>query len=333
MLYVGVDHHTKTSHLTICDETGAVLRRKNIRSSKEDIRQLLDAYDESKKVVLEAGYNWGRMYDWLEDVADEVILAHPQKVRAIAEARIKTDKIDSETLAHLLRADLIPRAYACSSDNRANKRVLRHRMFLVKMRTTLKNRVHAILAQHEIEKPNVTDLFGLEGMNWLESVNLSEPDESMLRENLSLLAEVTERIDSTEDLMERLSKKDPVVARLRSIPGIGNFLSLLIRYEVDDIARFPQPKKFVAYTGLIPSTYASANRTYHGKITKQGNKYLRWAFVVAATGAIRVSPHLRAHYERIKKRNGVKEAQVSTARKIAEIVWHVWTEERFYEIR
>lgn len=273
------------------------------------------------------------MYDWLDEMVDEVLLAHPQRLRAIAEARIKNDKIDSEILAQLLRSDLIPHAFAFSRENRAVKRALRQRMFLVKLRTMLKNRIHALLMQHEIEKPKLTDLFGTRGMAWLEALKLPHPDDSIFKEDLSLLHEVTGHIASTESLLEEIARKDPIVFRLRSIPGIGKFFSVLIRYEVEDMSRFPSPKKFASYTSLIPSTHSSGERTYHGRITKQGNKYLRWALVEAVTGAIRVSPRLRIFYEKLKKRKGVKEAQVATARKLAEIIWHIWTEDRLYEIR
>lgn len=125
----------------------------------------------------------GSHFDWLDEVADEVVLAHPSKVRAIAEARIKTDKIDSETLAHLLRADLIPKAYAPSKEVRAVKRVLRQRLFLVQLRTMMKNRIRALLAQHAVEVPKLSDLFGKCGFAWLRQIELSGPDGSLLRED------------------------------------------------------------------------------------------------------------------------------------------------------
>ncbi|NPV54700.1 MAG: IS110 family transposase [Firmicutes bacterium] len=333
MLSIGVDHHSTSSHLTICDQEGSVVLSKRIPSNREELARIISRYDEPKQAVLEAGYNWGRMYDWLDELVDEVFLAHPQKLRAIAEARIKNDKIDSEILAQLLRSNLIPPAFAFSRENRAVKRVLRQRMFLVKLRTMLKNRIHALLMQHEIEKPKLTDLFGTRGMAWLQALELPYPDDAIFREDLVLLHEVTSRIGNTESLLEEIARKDPVVFRLRSIPGIGKYFSILIRYEVEDMSRFPTPKKFASYAGLIPSTHSSGERTYHGRITKQGNKYLRWALVEAVTGAIRVSPQLRTFYEKLKKRKGVKEAQIATARKLAEIIWHVWNEDRLYEIR
>jgi len=271
--------------------------------------------------------------DWLDDVADEVILAHPLKVRAIAEARIKSDKIDSATLAHLLRADLIPEAYACPAEIRALKRVLRQRMFLVRIKTMIKNRIQALLHQHDLKKPDMSDLFGASGRRWIESLLLHAPDGEIRSCDLTLLDVVGQRISSSEGLIGSLSQGDQAVRWLKSIPGTGDFFSVLIRYEVGDISRFRSPSKFAAYTGLIPSTYASGEKIYHGRITKQGNKYLRWAFVEAVTPAVRMSPELRSYYERIKRRKGAKDARGATARKLAEIAWYVWMEERLYEVR
>jgi transposase len=285
------------------------------------------------KAVLEASYGWGPMYDWLDEVAEEVVLAHPLKVRAIAEARIKTDKIDSQTLAHLLRADLVPAAYAPTGPVRAIKRVLRQRLFLVRVRVMIKNRIQALLAQHSVKCPEVSDLYGKEGMRWLKGIELPVPDGQLLSEDISLIEMLEERIATTEGLIEELSRGDEAVGWLKSLPGIGEFFSVLIRYEVDDIRRFRTPEKLAAYTGLVPSTYASGSRLFHGRLTKQGNKWLRWAFIEAVSPAVRVSEELRRCYERVKERHGKKPARAATARKLAELTWTVWTERRCYEKR
>jgi len=330
-LYVGVDAHSERSHITVMDEKGKIVKRANVASNRKCVQKVLGAYRQPMKAVVEASYSWGGMYDWLDEVADEVVLAHPLKVRAIAEARIKTDKIDSETLAHLLRADLIPEAYAPSSDVRAKKRVLRQRMFLVRVRTMVKNRVKALLAQHEVTQPDVSDLFGKKGCEWMSALELPSPDGELLKEDLALLKVMNERIESTEALIGRMAEGDAAIGWLLSLPGIGAFFSVLIRYEVDRIDRFPSAKKFAGYTGLVPSTYASGERMVHGRLTKQGNKWLRWAFIEAVTPAICKSPFLRRHYEAIKARRGAKDARTSTARKLAELVWTIWTEKRCYE--
>ena len=333
MLYAGLDVHKRTTYVTVVDESGEVIKREQVKSTAAGMKKALGRYRRPVKAVLEASYNWGPVHDWLEDVADEVVLAHPAKVRAIAEARIKTDKIDSGILAHLLRADLIPEAYAPKKEVRSTKRVLRQRMFLVRLRTMVKNRIRALLAQHAVELPKVSDLYGKAGREWLQEVDIPDPDGQLLSEDLEMLDFLGERISATEDLIKKLSANDPAVRWLCSVPGIGPFISVLIRYEVDDISRFREAKKFASYTGLVPSTYASGGRTMHGRLTKQGNKWLRWAFVEAVMPAITHSPWLRRYYEKIKRRLGSKDACVATARKIAELAWAVWTERRFYEER
>jgi len=334
MLYLGVDHHMKTSHLTVTDESGQILKRKGIATRQDELLKALEEFEgEPIKAVLEASYSWGKMFDWLGEVADDVILAHPQKVRAIADARIKTDAIDSETLAHLLRADLIPEAYACSAERRAVNRVLRQRMFLVRVQTMFKNRIHATVNQHDLSRPKVSDLFGAQGMSWLSSIDLPYPDNLILSEDLRFLSEVRARISATEGLIRDLSRGDQAVKLLKSIPGIGDFFSVLIRYEVGDITRFRSPDKFASYTGLIPSTYSSGEKTFRGKLTKRGNKYLRWAFIEAVRPAVMTSPELRAYHDRIRRRKSAGDARVATARKLACITWYVWTEQRLYEIR
>jgi len=333
MLYVGVDAHKRSSRLTVMDDRGQVLKRQEIPSTRVGVQAALGRYRRPLKAVLEASYSWGSMYDWLGEVASEVVLAHPLKVRAIAEARIKTDAIDSETLAHLLRADLIPPAHAPSKETRAVKRVLRQRLFLVRVRGMLKNRVHALLAQHQVERPSLSDLFGVKGMRWLRGLSLPMPDGALLVEQVDLLEAVREKIRSTDQLISDLARGDRTVGYLETVPGIGDFFSVLVRYEVDEMGRFRSAKKFASYTGLVPSTYASGDRMVHGRITKQGNKWLRWALVEAVTPAIGHSPWLRRYYQRIKVRRGAKDARTATARKLAEIIWTVWTEQRPYEER
>ncbi len=315
------------------DETGKIMRRQQIPSSSAGVHEALGDYKEPVKAVLEASYTWGPMYDWLAELADEVVLAHPARVRAIAAARIKTDKIDSQTLAHLLRADLIPAAYAPSKDVRAIKRVLRQRLFFVRLQTMVKNRIHALISQHVVERPKVSDLYGKVGLGWLRQLPLPVLDRRLLDEDLELLETLKKRVAATESLITDVVAGDEIVPWLTSLPGIGAFLAALIRYEVDTMDRFPTAKKFAGYTGLVPATYASAARVFHGPLTKQGNKWLRWAFIEAVTSAIRVSPGLRRHYEQIKTRRGAQDARVSTARKLAELTWTVWTERRRYEPR
>jgi transposase len=197
----------------------------------------------------------------------------------------------------------------------------------------VKNRIHALLSQHVVDYPDVSDLFGKAGRQWLCEVPLPESDRRVLDSDLTLLEVLQDRITATNDLLKTLSAGDEAVRWLATLPGIGDFYSVLIRYEVDDISRFRTAKRFLSHTGLVPSTYASATRLVHGRLTKRGNKWLRWAFIEAVTPAIRHSAFLRHHYERLKARRGTKDARVSTARKLAQLAWTVWRERRCYEER
>jgi transposase len=331
MLYVGVDAHKSTSQITVMNEAGAILSRKRVNSTGEEIKGALAGYTEPLKAVLEASYSWGPMYDWLDEVSEEVLLAHPLKVRAIASARIKNDRIDSEVLAHLLRAGLIPAAHAPSREIRALRRVLRQRMFFVQLRTMLRNRIRALLAQHSVRLPESDQIYTQQGRAWLAKVTLPDSDAALLRGDCELHDSIEVQIESTNALIKTLAAQDPAVKWLTSLPGIGRFLSVLIRWETDDIQRFPDAKHFVSYTGLAPSTYASSARLAHGPLTKQGNKWLRWAFIEAVTPAVRSSQFVQDHYTKVKNRRGTKDARCSTARKLAEITYTVWSEQRCWE--
>ncbi len=118
MLHIGMDAHRAVSQSTVMNEPGNVRRRKRVPSLLTRIRGALEGYRKPMKAVLEASYRWGTLYDWLTDVAGDVVLAHSAKVRATAEVRIK---IEAETVARLLRADLLPAAYAPSKRVRAIK--------------------------------------------------------------------------------------------------------------------------------------------------------------------------------------------------------------------
>lgn len=334
--YVGVDYHQKYSHLTVIDERGQVLGEGRVENRREAVAQFLARADGqgNSAAVLEATRNWTVMHDWLEGLVDEVHLAHPQKVKAIAEAKIKTDKVDARVLAHLLRTDLLPEAYVASPRAREVRSVLRQRMFLVRVRTMVKNRIRGMLDRYPELHPSrpTQELFGVKGLAWMRQVAVKATDRQMLDEALKLLEELDQHIAESNELVEELAREDKRVELLKTIPGIGNFFAVLIAYEVDDIHRFAQEKKFFSYLGLIPSTYASGGRTFHGRLTKQGNKYLRWALVEAVWPAIRTDSQVRSYYERIRAHKGPNPAKVATARRLATIVYRVLSQRRPYRV-
>lgn len=272
----------------------------------------------------------------LSEVIGEVKVAHPLKVRAIAEARIKTDKIDADILAHLLRADLIPESYARCSKSRRIQQVLRQRMFFVRLQTMVKNKIHNLIDRQENardEAQSFADLFGAKEIQFLRSISLHPLERQLLDSQLELLDGLKSKIRATEAILEQFQLNDEIVERLKSIPGIGKFFAMLIRHEIDSIDRFDDSNKLASYAGLVPSTYSSGGRTYHGRITKQGNKYLRWALIEAVAPAIKKDTELRNFYYKLRAKKGPNSAKVATARRLLKIVYQIWKEKRFYQTK
>jgi len=334
MKYIGIDYHEQYFVATMMNEQGQVIRRDKASTDRESIRQYFHNADSSGKVkaVMEACYGWEYFYDEASALVDELIMAHPLKTRLIAEARIKTDTIDSGILAHLLRADLIPEAYAPDSETRSKKNLLRCRSSLVAMKVRIKNIIHSVLTRNHLEDTGFTSLsdkFGKQGLSYLRAATLKETDTVILNDYLDLLDETEQKIKEAEKRIRVICREDKICSLLQSIPGIGPILAVTIRYETDDIERFISAGKLCSYAGLVPSTYSSGSRTYQGKITKQGNKWLRWALIEAAQKAPCRDLWLRGFYQRISK-NGKKIARVAVARKLLEIIYRIWKEEEPY---
>jgi len=331
--YVGIDYHKHYSYGVIMGQDRQVLKQGKVANDPRALAQFLGRYaGPSCAAVLEATRNWTVMHDWLEAHCGQVLLAHPMKLRAIAEARIKTDKIDATTLAELLRCDLIPRAHVSSPAARLIKRLLRHHIFLVRLRTMVKNRVHDLLDGHPLVRAQwpATELFSAGGLEWMRTLELGEPDGLILSSELTLLEHLGERIAEADRALAHVGRADARVRRLRTIPGIGPVFAMVLVSEIDEIARFGSPAKLHAYAGLIPSTHASGGRLYHGRIIKTSNKYLRWAMIEAVWPAIRADAELRGLYEPLARRKGANTAKVAIARRLLTIVYRLWKEERAY---
>jgi transposase len=152
----------------------------------------------------------------------------------------------------------------------------------------------------------------------------------LLASELGLLKFLREKSSQSNGTVKKLSKLDARARLLQSIPGIGPFFFVLILYEIDDISRFRDEKKLCAYAGLVPSTHASGGKVFHGKITKTGSKWLRWAAIEAAQTAVRGNPEFYAFYQHIRTRKGSNTAKVATARRLLTIVYRLLRQGRFY---
>jgi transposase len=331
--YVGIDHHKKSNHITVMDEHGTVIKRGTVSNRRKDLEGFLQSLKGPSSAVFESSAGWTVLYDNLADCVSEMHLAHPYKTRIIAEAKIKTDKIDSEILAHLLRSNMVPEAHIPSKEVQHIRHLVRQRLFFVRLRTMSKNRMHRLIERNhlaEVVSDAFSDVFGKAGMAFLEKVSLPETERKLLNEQLALLKKLNRLVAEDDKRLKALFEKDRRVALVATVPGLGYLFAPLIVYEIDTIDRFATPAKLHAYAGIVPSTYASGEKCYHGKLIKMGNRYLRWAMIEAVWPAIRKDPSLRQYYNGVKKGRDNKAATIATARRLLTIVYRILKEQRPY---
>ncbi len=333
MLYLGVDVHKSRSYVTAMTKEGQVKFRGVLLNEKKEFEKMLQDLREECCAVIETTYCWGVVYDILDSLGVKTKLAHAQKLRAIAESQIKNDVRDSEMLAHLLRTNLIPEVYIPPKEVRLKKNILRERQFLVKTRIALKNRIHNLLTRNHITITGCSDIFGKKGREYMRNIEITKSEKMLLENEVTLLDEIDNRIKNFEKIAKDMTGKNRYVELIKTLPGCGEILSKVIGYEISDINRFRNKKKFEAYCGLVPSEYSSNKIIYRGRVIKQANKYLKWGLVEASWAAIRSSIYFKSIYLNIKYRRGANKAIVGVARHMAGIIYKMLKENRTYEER
>jgi transposase len=321
MVYVAVDLHRKRSHVVATDERGTLMLSRRVANDREVMRELLAELGPGLDVALEATYGWDWLADLIEEEGHRLHLAHPLRTRAIASARVKTDALDARTLADLLRADLLPEAYVAPRELRELRELLRQRVFLTRLRTAAKNRIHALLARHGVI-PTMSDLFGLAGRRFLEELSLTPPARQRVGELLRVIDALSAEIDALAQEITARAGDQAGCDVLNQIYGIGPYTALLIIAEVGAIERFPSARHLCAWAGLTPTIRSSDGKARLGHISRQGSPHLRWALVEAAQKAVQGGGPLREMFERISRRRGRKAAKVAVARRILELCYY-----------
>ena len=329
---VGLDIHKTRCNACVKTQEGILEEEFNFQNNpegQEEFVKHLKAYPEVQVALESTGNLWTRIYDRLEGEGIPVILTNPKKTKAIAENKIKTDKLDARMLADLLRANLLSPSYVPPREIRMQRSIIRERTRLVQLRTILKNRIHTLLDKYDF-KPPFTDLFGKHGLEWFQNLQLQPGDRTILTVNLEQLSSLNKSIDKLTENIATSAVDNPEVKLLMGFTGIDYYGAMLLLNEIGPIARFPSPKKLVSYAGLAPSTHQSGNITHHGHITKEGNSHIRWILIEAAQHASRHDPRFNHFYLRIAKRRGHQIAIVAVARKMLVTIYHVLNHQTTY---
>jgi transposase len=314
MVYVGMDVHRKRTQVAVLRIDGTEVLNRSVSNSPEELIPVLGSLQPGTPVAFEAAYGWGWVVETLDELGHEAHLVHPSRCKAIASARLKNDKVDARTIAHLLRTDLLPEAWIAPSGVRDQRTLLRMRVSLVRVRTAFKNRIQAVLADAGVQ-PTAASPWTRSGRSWLEGLALSETQRAIIDSSLKVIDDAQIQIDAFERRLRAAAQRDPRVAALTAVYGIGTITAMTIVAEVGEVTRFPTSRKLCAWAGLTPNVRNSSDRVKHGHISKQGSRFLRWALIEAAHKA-KTKPPLRADFDRIARRRGKNIATVAIARKL-----------------
>jgi len=223
-------------------------------------------------------------------------------------------------LAQLLRADLLPEAWIAPAAVRQLRALLRHRASLVRLGTGLRNRIHAVAADHGYDRP--ASYRAGPGRGWLAELDLPAASREIVTDCLAVIDGLAPVIDRIDGELHRHAKAGPRVKVLQTLPGVGEFTALVMLAEIGDITRFASARKLASWAGLTPTVRGPDLTVRHGHISKQGSAWLRWAPNQAAQTAKR-SPDFAASYAAISKRRGKKIATVAIARKLLTRAYHL----------
>ena len=329
--YLGIDLHLKRTYVVLMNSTGEVVDERQI--SNLDIETYLKSKVPRKTyAVLEATRNWAFLYDLLEVHVERVELAHPKEVKAIANAAVKTDRIDAKVLANLARMNFLPTAYAAPQEIRDLRLYIRHREWLIRQRTQAKNRIHAVLASYNQIAP-VKDLFGVQGRAYLNEMmsELRPIAQRVVNDQLSLIEDLDQQVAELEADLQLSEEHERTIRLLKTMPGVGRVTALVILAEIGDVQRFGSPKSLCNWVGLTPKVRSSDQVVRYGRISKQGSPYLRAAMTRAATVASRSSKRWYHIHEKLLPRCGRTGAKVAVGRRLLTVVFFMLKRQEPYQ--
>jgi len=321
--------------MTALEARGKMLQAGPVTNERVALRRYFRQFrGQEVQVAVEACGFWPAFREVVEPEVKRLVLVHPQRVKAIASAKLKNDRVDSQTLAHLLRCDLLPEAWKADRETQARRQQVRLRTMLVRQRTRLKNQVHAVLHQQGLRSP-VTDLFGKRGRQWLAGVKLPEQARESVQACLRMIDHYGEEIQKQNLQLSVKAGEDERVRWLKTIPGIGECSAMMLLAEIGDVGRFGSKEALCSYAGLVPRVRESAGKAARSGITRQGSSALRWIMVEAAQVATRCSVAAKRYYERLLRKKHKHVARVALARKLLIAVYAllhdgvVFEEEKF----
>lgn len=322
--YIGIDLHKAFFQACAVAPGGERLWEGRMPRTSEGIARLLARVGPTTAVAVEAsGPTWA-FVDAIAPSGATICVVDPRKTRLKAGVAAKTDRLDARRLADALRRDSVVSVYVPPPAIRELREVCRSRHQLVRLRTRLAQMIRALLLRTDAGEPPGRKLYAPRALEWLAQVRLAPAADRSLRRLTSLYEAVHAEVQVAEAEVKTHAAADPIAVALDGLVGIGPVLALTVRAEVGTIARFRRGPELASYAGLVPRVACSADRVYHGRITKEGSPWLRWALVEAAMHAMKRPDETGRWARRLAVRKGAAKARVALARVLCDEIVTTW---------
>ena len=332
MKYSGIDLHSNNSVVTVTDEEDRVVAEKRLPNDLARIIGFLQPWrEELVGVVVESTYNWYWLVDGLQDAGFVVKLANTGAIKKYDGLKHSGDEADARHLAHLLRLGILPTGAILPPEHRALRDLARKRMQLVRSRTAHILSIENIMARQLAIKISSNQVKRMTA-DEVDKIGFPADVGLAVKSNLAVIITLNEQVNLLEKRLQEEMSERPEYALLNSMPGIGRILATIILLETGAIERFAEVGNFASYARCVDSQHLSNGKKKGEGNTRNGNKYLAWAFVEAANFALRFCPEAKRFYERKKAKSNTAVATKALAHKLARACYHILKERKPFDV-
>jgi transposase len=320
--YCGIDLHARTMYVCILNRDGEIVVHQNMKASPDMLLKVIAPSRKDLVIAVECMFTWYWVADLCAQEGIPFVLGHALYMKAIHGGKAKNDKIDAHKIAVLLRGGMLPHAYVYPAEMRATRDLLRRRIYLTRKRAELLTHIQNTNSQYNLPEFGKKIAYKANRDGVAERFPAPAVQKS-IAVALALLGTYDDLLRELELHLVTTAKQDSAHALylLRTVPGIGKILSLVLLYEIHDIRRFPRVQEFVSYCRLVKCAKESAGKRYGASGTKIGNAYLKWAFSEAAVLFLRNNPAGQKLLTRWEKKHGKGKALTVLAHKLARAVY------------
>jgi transposase len=331
--YCGIDLHARTMYVCILNQAGEILVHQNMKASPDMLLRTIAPYRDDIVVAVECIFTWYWLADLCAQQGIPFVLGHALYMKAIHGGKAKNDKIDAQKIAVLLRGGMLPQAYVYPADMRATRDLLRRRIHFMRKRAELLTHVQNTNSQYNL--PEIGRKIAYKTNRDGVAERFADPAvQKSIEVDLALMGHDDELLRDVELSILKAAKQHDAntLYLLRTVPGIGEMLSLVLLYEIHDIQRFPRVQDVVSYCRLVKCAKESAGKRYGTSGTKIGNAYLKWAFSEAAVLFLRANPAGQTYLGRLEKKHSKGKALTVLAHKLARAVYDMLKRDTTFEM-